>query len=211
MNVFFRAGELLPNFKIPSAYSALLSVLCFSMFSLSAQTPRKDSGADGLIPIAAINVGDRVPEDFYTRQYKVYADGNPIITDLTQLKGKLVILDFWASWCGMCLTQMPKGEKLSQRYADTLAIVLVNTKHRRDDLSKIRKTYNETLSQIGGSTLSTVFDDEYLIRLFPHASIPRYVWISPRGTVLAITGYTFVNNKQIDGVIDLLRGQGNYE
>jgi len=181
------------------------------MFSLSAQTPRKDSGANGLPAVAAINVGDRVPEDFYTRQYKVYTNGKAVTTDLKHLKGKLVILDFWASWCGMCLTQMPKGEKLSQRYADTLAIVLVNTRHRRDDLQKIKKTYIETLSRIGGSSLPTVYDDEYLIRLFPHASIPRYVWISPRGTVLAITGHTFVNKELIDNVIDLLRGQGNYE
>lgn len=187
-------------------------LLCLvSMFSLSAQTPRKDSGANGLPAVAAINVGDRVPEDFYTRQYKVYMNGKATTTDLKHLKGKLIILDFWASWCGMCLTQMPKGEKLSQRYADTLAMILVNTRHRRDDLQKIKKTYNETLSRIGGSSLPTVYDDEYLIHLFPHASIPRYVWISPRGTVLAITGHTFVNKEQIDDVIDLLRGQGNYE
>ena len=120
-------------------------------------------------------------------------------------------MDFWASWRGMCITQLDKGEKLSKRYADTLSILLVNTKHRRDDLTKIKNMYSETLSQIGGSTLPTVYDDEYLIRLFPHASIPRYVWISPRGTVLAITGHSFVNNKQIDDVIDLLRGQGNYD
>ncbi len=196
-------------FKSKRARATLLCLV--SMFSLSAQTPRKDSGADGPPAVAPIKVGDRVPEDFYTRQYKVYTNGKTTTTDLKHLKGKLVILDFWASWCGMCLTQMPKAEKLSQRYADTLSIVLVNTKNRRDDLNKIEKTYNETLSRIGGSSLPTVYDDEYLIRLFPHASIPRYIWISPRGIVLAITGHTFVNEKQIDDVIDLLRGQGNYE
>ena len=196
-------------FKSKRARAILLCLV--SMFSLSAQTPRKDSGADGLPAIAAINVGDRVPEDFYTRNYKIYTNGKAVNIDLKHLKGKLIILDFWASWCGMCLTQMPKGEKLSQRYADTLAMILVNTRHRRDDLQKIKKTYNETLSRIGGGSLPTVYDDEYLIRLFPHASIPRYVWISPRGTVLAITGHTFVNKEQIDDVIDLLRGQGNYE
>lgn len=202
-------SNLYKAFKSKRARAILLFLV--SMFSLSAQTPRKDSGANGLPAVAAINVGDRVPEDFYTRNYKIYTNGKATTTDLKHLKGKLVILDFWASWCGMCLTQMPKGEKLSQQYVDTLAMVLVNTRHRRDDLQKIKKTYNETLSRIGGSSLPTVYDDEYLIRLFPHASIPRYVWISPRGTVLAITGHTFVNKEQIHDVIDLLRGQGNYE
>lgn len=188
----------------------LLFGFLFQSFSLAAQ--ENDVLDRREIPsVKALNVGDRVPDEFYAKKYKLFANNKAITTDLKHLKGKLIILDFWASWCGMCLMQMPKGEKLSQRYADTLVMVLVNTKHRKDDLAKIKKTYSETLSQIGGVTLSTVYDDEYLIRLFPHASIPRYVWISPRGTVLAITGYTFINNKQIDNVIDLLRGQGNYE
>jgi len=48
MRYFFWAGEVLPNPKTIKLYSALLSILWFSMFSLSAQTPRKDSGAYGL-------------------------------------------------------------------------------------------------------------------------------------------------------------------
>jgi len=48
MRNIFGAGEVLPNPKTIKLYSALLSILWFSMFSLSAQTPRKDSGADGL-------------------------------------------------------------------------------------------------------------------------------------------------------------------
>lgn len=199
-------------FCIPiNRYSFLLLFgFLFQSISLTGQEKNLlDRGE--ILSVKALNVGDRVPDEFYAKEYKLFANNKAITTDLKHLKGKLIILDFWASWCGMCLTQMPNGEKLNQRYADTLAIVLVNAKHRRDDLTKIKKTYKQKLSRIGGSTLSTVYDDEYLIRLFPHASIPRYVWISPRGTVLAITGHSFVNSKQIDDVIDLLRGQGNYE
>ncbi|MGJ1378225.1 SusC/RagA family TonB-linked outer membrane protein [Sphingobacterium multivorum] len=48
MTHFFRAGMLLPILKKTCIYSTLLSILCLvSMFSLSAQTPRKDSGANG--------------------------------------------------------------------------------------------------------------------------------------------------------------------
>lgn len=182
-----------------------------SMFSLSAQTPRKDNGADGLFETDPIHVGDRVPDDFYTRKYKLFVNGEAITTDLRHLKGKLVILDFWASWCGMCLTQMNKAEKLTERYTDTLAVLLVNSLDRGDDLQKIKQVYDNTLVRMGGASLPTVYGDEYLLSLFPHSSIPRYVWISPRGTVLAITGHSFVNSQQIDAVIDLLRGQGNYD
>jgi peroxiredoxin len=45
---------------------------------------------------------------------------------LEDLKGKLIVLNFWASWCVPCREEMPLLEKYFQQYPDGLQIVAVN-------------------------------------------------------------------------------------
>ncbi len=43
-------------------------------------------------------------------------DGNPI--SLQQYRGKVVLLDFWAVWCGPCIAEMPNLKKVYATYKD---------------------------------------------------------------------------------------------
>ena len=49
-------------------------------------------------------------------------DGKPV--KLSDYKGKVVILDFWASWCGPCQISMPGLEKIYQQIKDKNVVVL---------------------------------------------------------------------------------------
>ena len=38
--------------------------------------------------------------------------------DLKKLKGKIVVLDFWATWCGPCIASIPHTNEMMKKYAD---------------------------------------------------------------------------------------------
>ncbi len=57
--------------------------------------------------------------------FTVYdVDGNP--HKLSDFRGKPVILNFWASWCGPCKSEMPDIEKAYQRYGEEIHFLIVD-------------------------------------------------------------------------------------
>ncbi|MBH0199559.1 MAG: TlpA family protein disulfide reductase [Nitrospira sp.] len=58
----------------------------------------------------AVRVGDEAP-NFRLRDL----DGN--LTSLSQFRGKVVLLNFWATWCGPCRVEMPAMEQLYRTYS----------------------------------------------------------------------------------------------
>lgn len=56
---------------------------------------------------------------------------------LAQLRGRVVYVDFWASWCGPCRRSFPWMNALKARYGkDGLAIVGINVDKRREDAER---------------------------------------------------------------------------
>jgi thiol-disulfide isomerase/thioredoxin len=56
-------------------------------------------------------IGGPAPElDF------IWASGGRKLASLEELRGKVVVLDFWATWCGPCIASFPKTRELAARY-----------------------------------------------------------------------------------------------
>jgi len=52
--------------------------------------------------------------------------------DLDKFKGKVVLLDFWASWCAPCKASFPWMQRLNRHYArNDLVVIAVNVDHER--------------------------------------------------------------------------------
>jgi thiol-disulfide isomerase/thioredoxin len=63
--------------------------------------------------------------------------------NLSAFKGKVVVLNFWATWCGPCVAEMPSLQTLSRRYADKSLVVLgVNYHESTEKVKSFQRRYN---------------------------------------------------------------------
>lgn len=65
------------------------------------------------------------------------------------LKGKVVLLDFWASWCDPCKASFPAMEELQKQYGPRgLVIVAVNVDENRSDMEDFLKEHTATFTVV---------------------------------------------------------------
>jgi thiol-disulfide isomerase/thioredoxin len=101
-------------------------------------------------------------------------DGKPVSLP----RGKLVLLDFWASWCAPCIVELPHLIALQKRYAGKLQIIGVSM----DDDAKAPR---QTVAQYRVS-YSVVMGDVALGRLYGGVlGLPEIFLIAPDGKVIA--------------------------
>lgn len=105
-------------------------------------------------------------------------DGTSIT--LSELQGKPVIINFWATWCGPCVKEMPAFERLKDDFGDKIGIIAVNC---GDDAETVKDFVEEN-----GYTFPVVLDEEYSISmLYPTNSIPYTVVVDAEGRVTHIS------------------------
>ncbi|MBB5441272.1 thiol-disulfide isomerase/thioredoxin [Pedobacter sp. AK017] len=114
---------------------------------------------------------------------------------LSELKGKLVLIDFWGTYCGPCINNMPHLAELQKEFKDQIRVVQTTTEDR--------KTVNDffKLSKLDTLNLPTATSDKITKAYFPHGSIPHVIWIDGKGKVVGITRSEYVNKKNIERIL----------
>jgi len=112
---------------------------------------------------------------------------------IKQIKNKVVILEFWETWCGPCIQGMPHLKVLKDKFPNDLQIICVSS----DDV-KLAKTYITK----NAYPFDYVFDaKKQLSSVFPHSSIPHTVVIDKKGKIKAETFPGFLTEEIIKNLI----------
>ncbi len=110
-----------------------------------------------------------------------------------QSKGKIVVLEFWETWCMPCIEAMAHLNRLKQAYPNDLLVVCVASESLPKVMNFITKNQYP---------FNFVFDStKQLEAIFPHQGIPHTVIIDKSGKIQSQTLPYFFTEKEIDRLL----------
>ena len=126
---------------------------------------------------------DRLPEGLDAPNAKLrYVLGGEGEVQLSDLRGKGVLVNFWATWCGPCQSEIPALIRLSERYSgEHFAIIGISSESPATvrSFARARGVNYPLMRDVGGK----------LDRAFGVNTIPFSVFIGPDGKVVGdVTG-----------------------
>ncbi len=140
-----------------------------------------------LIAQGAGSVGETAPELTSRKSYNT-ATGKGI--SLAQYRGRVVMIDFWATWCGPCIASLPHVKDLHAKYAAKGLVIIGQTDGTSEDIPAFLKKYGmEYVISVGDK----VYDPAYGVRGIPHA-----VLIDGNGKITYVGHAATVSEKHVE-------------
>ena len=113
--------------------------------------------------------GEEAPDFEYTS-----FDGEKV--SLSRMKGKIILLDFWESWCGYCILVLPKINELLKEYKNKGFIIIGITTENREQIEKLIKS--NQLNYIN------IFADKSILKKYKVTARPTYYLIDKNGIII---------------------------
>jgi peroxiredoxin len=137
-------------------------------------------------------VGQAVPNFSVTT-----LDGNTL--KMSDLKGKVILINFFATWCGPCMSEMPKVEtEIWQKLkSDQFVVLAIGREHTSDELVKFNKEKGFTFS-IAPDPKREVY------KLFATRYIPRNYVVDKNGRI-AYQGMRY-SPEEFGKIVELIKG-----
>jgi len=120
-------------------------------------------------------------------------------TSLSDLKGKIVLLNFWATWCTYCRMQMPYIEQIYEEWSgEELVVLAINVGESSDDVA--------SFVQSQGLAHPVLLDSEgqvYIRYVVP--GLPTTFFIDKEGLIQEVRVGAFESTEQIESILNQLK------
>ncbi|ALA57144.1 peroxiredoxin family protein [Nitrospira moscoviensis] len=158
----------------PALYLSLLLMMVVTDWNLSAgwlQARAAERQGSAVADRGVVKVGDEAP-NFQLRDLA----GN--LVSLSQLRGKIVLLNFWATWCGPCRVEMPAMEQLYRAFPrKEFEILAVSTDPQG---AAVTRPFQQKM----GFTFPILHDSEYRVGLaYGARTLPMTFMVDRQGVI----------------------------
>ena len=181
----------MPKVRLKSA-SALIVSLALCLFLVACNSPIEVEAPDATAESSATAVSEPVSTaepDPAPAFALATLDGQEV--SLSDYKGEWVILNFWATWCPPCVSEMPYLQTLSDRGLNVLGVNMAET---AEEVKLFTAQHGIKFPILMDPDVNTVLD-------YQARQLPRTVIIAPDGTIaLRIAGP--IEGEQLDPWLD---------
>jgi cytochrome c biogenesis protein CcmG/thiol:disulfide interchange protein DsbE len=121
---------------------------------------------------------------------------------LSDLRGRVVVLNFWASWCGPCEQEAPELRAAAEHYAGREDVVFLGVAYADSEVRAQAFAEEHGLNYRNGADIGTRISDLYAIR-----GVPETFIIGQDGKIAEFI-YAGITAAQLQHIIDPLLGEG---
>jgi peroxiredoxin len=155
----------------------------------------------GFLPFDGWSMGSRVPAVGMQAEDFRLTDLAGKEQSLSQYRGKIVLLNFWATWCKPCTTEMPAMQASFDKLRDKGFVVLAI--NELEDDAKVR----EHIKQYGHTFPVLMDRDNKVANQFGVFGLPVSVFVDEKGVVQEYIKGGLLTEQRIQEIVDRLQSQ----
>ncbi|GGG88332.1 hypothetical protein GCM10007415_22940 [Parapedobacter pyrenivorans] len=171
-------GWLLPSLTLKIAFLLIIVGVATHSKGQAPKTPAKAELTN------ALPTGNSIFDELWNAPLTLWnaADNSTETVTLKDHRGKVIVLDFWATWCKSCIVNMPRMHRLQDQFQENMIVLPVTYESTETVATLFTRSKASGIGQLRGS-FQTILSDSLLKEAFPNpnGTIPYFALIGKDG------------------------------